>query len=54
MVIDAGGGTVDLIMSSYTFTSTAPLSASEIAPPGCECFTSLMFDRGTEGVAQVS
>lgn len=52
MVIDAGGGTVDL--SSYTFTSTTPLSASEIAPPGCECFTSLMFDRGTEEVAQVS
>ena len=32
-IIDAGGGTVDL--SSYTFASTVPLTASEAAPPGC-------------------
>ena len=33
MVVDAGGGTVDL--SSYLFTSTSPLNAREIATPGC-------------------
>ena len=37
MIIDAGGGTVDL--SSYSFTSMAPISASEDAAPGCECVT---------------
>ena len=34
MVVDAGGGTVDL--SSYVFTSTSPLKAREVATPGCE------------------
>ena len=41
MIVDAGGGTVDL--SSYTFTSTAPLTASEIAPPGCEYRINTLF-----------
>ena len=34
MVVDAGGGTVDI--SSYAFSSTSPLRAREIATPGCE------------------
>ncbi|KAI0031113.1 hypothetical protein K488DRAFT_52739 [Vararia minispora EC-137] len=33
MIIDAGGGTVDL--SSYTFTKTSPMEVREIAIPGC-------------------
>ncbi|KAI0750422.1 hypothetical protein C8Q74DRAFT_368077 [Fomes fomentarius] len=33
MVIDAGGGTVDI--SSYSFTSTAPLAVEEIAAAEC-------------------
>lgn len=34
MVIDAGGGTVDI--SSYSFTSTTPLAVEEIASADCE------------------
>ena len=34
MIIDAGGGTVDI--SSYAFTSTAPLAVEEIASAECE------------------
>ncbi|KAL6306646.1 hypothetical protein BKA93DRAFT_133315 [Sparassis latifolia] len=33
MIIDAGGGTVDL--STYTFTSVSPVSVEEISPPDC-------------------
>ncbi|KAI0785955.1 hypothetical protein C8Q75DRAFT_794294 [Abortiporus biennis] len=34
MIIDAGGGTIDI--STYTFTNaTAPITVEEIAPPGC-------------------
>ncbi|KAI0086044.1 hypothetical protein BDY19DRAFT_376420 [Irpex rosettiformis] len=33
MIIDAGGGTVDL--SSYHFLASSPLSVEEIAPPDC-------------------
>ncbi|KAI0310591.1 hypothetical protein OF83DRAFT_1070299 [Amylostereum chailletii] len=33
MVIDAGGGTVDL--STYTFAEASPIKIQEIAPPGC-------------------
>ncbi|KAI0318143.1 hypothetical protein OF83DRAFT_1171355 [Amylostereum chailletii] len=33
MVIDAGGGTVDL--STYTFAEASPITIKEIAPPGC-------------------
>ncbi|KIP03242.1 hypothetical protein PHLGIDRAFT_130274 [Phlebiopsis gigantea 11061_1 CR5-6] len=33
MIVDAGGGTVDL--SSYKFVSTNPLTVEEIAAPGC-------------------
>ena len=33
MVIDAGGGTVDL--STYTFTSVSPITVEEIATPDC-------------------
>ncbi|KAL4244993.1 hypothetical protein ABKN59_002858 [Abortiporus biennis] len=34
MIIDAGGGTIDI--STYTFTSaTSPITVEEIAPPGC-------------------
>ncbi len=35
MIIDAGGGTVDL--SSYHFVASTPISVEEIAPPDCEC-----------------
>ena len=34
MIIDAGGGTVDI--SAYSFTSTTPLSVEEIAAAECE------------------
>ena len=34
MIVDTGGGTVDI--SSYKFTSTRPVSVEEIAPPDCE------------------
>ena len=34
MIIDAGGGTVDL--STYTFTSVSPITVEEIATPDCE------------------
>ncbi|THG96744.1 hypothetical protein EW026_g5140 [Hermanssonia centrifuga] len=33
MIVDAGGGTVDL--STYLFTSTTPTTVEEIAPPDC-------------------
>ncbi len=33
MIVDAGGGTVDL--STYLFTSTVPTTVEEIAPPDC-------------------
>ncbi|KAI0824355.1 hypothetical protein BC628DRAFT_1322727 [Trametes gibbosa] len=33
MIVDAGGGTVDI--SSYSFVSTSPLSVEEIASPDC-------------------
>ncbi|KAI0738321.1 hypothetical protein C8Q80DRAFT_1113973 [Daedaleopsis nitida] len=35
MIIDAGGGTVDI--SSYSFVSTTPLVVEEIASAECEC-----------------
>jgi hypothetical protein len=35
MIIDAGGGTVDI--STYTFTSAAPIKVKEIAIPDCMC-----------------
>lgn len=35
MLVDAGGGTVDL--STYCFTSTSPVTLEEIAPIGCKC-----------------
>lgn len=35
MIVDAGGGTVDI--SSYSCVSTSPLSVEEIAPAECEC-----------------
>lgn len=34
MIIDAGGGTIDL--STYQFLSENPISMEEIAPAGCE------------------
>lgn len=34
MIIDAGGGTVDL--STYLFTGMTPVSAEEIAAPTCK------------------
>lgn len=34
MIVDAGGGTVDL--STYRFTDMSPISVEEIAPPGCK------------------
>lgn len=34
MLVDAGGGTVDL--STYCFTSTSPVTLEEIAPIGCK------------------
>lgn len=34
MIIDAGGGTVDL--SSYSITSATPIKISEIAAPDCK------------------
>jgi hypothetical protein len=38
MVIDAGGGTVDI--SSYTFTKTSPIEVQELAIPGCPYLSS--------------
>lgn len=34
MIVDAGGGTVDI--NTYKFTDTAPLSVEEIATPDCK------------------
>lgn len=34
MVVDAGGGTVDV--STYTINEVAPMSVREIAAPECE------------------
>lgn len=34
MVVDAGGGTVDI--SSYVFNSTSPLSVDELSTPDCK------------------
>ncbi len=36
MIVDAGGGTVDI--SSYSFTSTTPISVEEVATAECESF----------------
>ena len=41
MIIDAGGGTVDL--SSYTITSTTPIEIAEIAAPDCTYTLSTSF-----------
>ena len=41
MIIDAGGGTIDL--STYKFTSVNPMSAEEIAPPDCKSSTTTAF-----------
>lgn len=38
MIIDAGGGTVDL--SSFKFTSTDPVSVEEISPSACRLLVS--------------
>jgi hypothetical protein len=44
MIIDAGGGTVDI--STYTFTSTTPIKVKEIAIPACKClhYLDILFD----------
>ena len=34
MIIDAGGGTVDL--STYKFLTVNPITVEEIAPPDCQ------------------
>lgn len=34
MVIDAGGGTVDL--STYQFVNASPIAVQEVSSPGCE------------------
>ena len=34
MVVDAGGGTIDI--SSYTVTSTSPLKVKEFHEPKCD------------------
>lgn len=39
MIVDAGGGTVDL--STYKFNSTAPITVEEIAPVDCKPFDCL-------------
>lgn len=33
MIVDAGGGTVDL--STYTFTTISPMSVEEVVAPDC-------------------
>ena len=40
MIVDAGGGTVDL--STYSFSSITPVTAEEIAAPGCEFMDSIL------------
>jgi hypothetical protein len=40
MIIDAGGGTVDI--STYTFISDTPIKVKEIAIPACMCLHSLV------------
>ena len=37
MVVDAGGGTIDI--SSYTVTSTSPLEMEEFHEPKCNALT---------------
>ena len=34
MIVDAGGGTIDI--SSYVFMSVAPMSVEEVTPADCE------------------
>ena len=34
LIIDAGGGTVDL--STYSFDSTSPITVSEVTSPDCK------------------
>ena len=41
MIVDAGGGTVDI--SSYAFTSTTPIAVEEIATAECEPVTDACF-----------
>ncbi len=36
IIVDAGGGTVDV--SSYHFVSTSPISVEEVTSPECESF----------------
>ena len=43
MIIDAGGGTVDL--STYKLTSVSPMSAEEIAPPDCKSAVTTTIPR---------
>lgn len=34
MVVDAGGGTVDI--TTYTFVTASPILMEEVAPPACK------------------
>ncbi|KDQ52422.1 hypothetical protein JAAARDRAFT_483339 [Jaapia argillacea MUCL 33604] len=43
MVVDCGGGTIDL--SSFRFLSANPIAATEIAPPGCRLQGSVFVNR---------
>ena len=44
MIVDAGGGTVDL--SSYKFTTATPITVEEIAPTDCKyhsCYIVMIY-----------
>ena len=41
MIIDAGGGTVDL--TTCKFTAVHPIAVEEIAPPDCELIWLRLF-----------
>ncbi len=52
MVVDAGGGTVDI--SSYVFKSSAPLSVEETSSPDCECLLIVHTWRCSQQATQAS
>lgn len=50
MIIDAGGGTVDL--STYKITQVGPIAVKEIAPSDCEFLCRILcFRDSSSGVA---
>lgn len=50
MIVDAGGGTVDL--STYTFVTKSPLTVEEVSTPDCQ-FSPIIYSSHSDVAPQV-